>query len=236
MRLVQSVCAAVDSAHRRLVVHRDLKPANILVTADGTVKLLDFGIAKLLGDDEDNTAPLTQLDALVLTPAYAAPEQILGEPITTATDVYALGVLLFELLTGTLPHGRERRLAAAVTQETAERPSAVLRRLPGEASLRLARRTAGDLDLVVLTALHRDPARRYPSAAALADDLQRFLDRRPIRARPDSRRYRLEEVRPAQPSAGWRPRPSVSWRSSPAWGWRSGRPGPPGSRRSGPSA
>ncbi|HEV7784808.1 MAG TPA: serine/threonine-protein kinase, partial [Thermoanaerobaculia bacterium] len=196
LRLVQSVCAAVDSAHRSLVVHRDLKPANILVTADGTVKLLDFGIAKLLGggeEGEDATAPLTQLDARVLTPAYAAPEQILGEPITTATDVYALGVLLFELITGALPHGRERRTPGAMAQETVERPSAVLRRIPGEESQRLARRAAGDFDLIVLTALHRDPARRYPSAAALGDDLQRFLDGRPIRARPDSRSYRLRK-------------------------------------------
>jgi tRNA A-37 threonylcarbamoyl transferase component Bud32/TolA-binding protein len=194
LRLVLGVCSAVDSAHRRLVVHRDLKPANILVTADGTVKLLDFGIAKLLGgDDEDETAPLTQLDAPVLTPAYAAPEQILGEPITTATDVYALGVLLFELITGTLPHGRERRAPGALAQETVERPSAVLRRLPGEESLRLARRAAGDLDLIVLTALHRDPARRYSSAAALGDDVERFLAGRPIRARPDTRRYRLRK-------------------------------------------
>ncbi|HEV7507330.1 MAG TPA: serine/threonine-protein kinase [Thermoanaerobaculia bacterium] len=196
LRLVQSVCAAVDSAHRSLVVHRDLKPANILVTEDGTVKLLDFGIAKLLGGEEggeDETAPLTQLDARVLTPAYAAPEQILGEPITTATDVYALGVLLFELITGALPHGRERRTLGAMGRETVERPSAVLRRAPGEEGLRLARRAAGDLDLIVLTALHRDPARRYPSAAALGDDLQRFLASRPIRARPDSRSYRLRK-------------------------------------------
>ena len=193
LRLVQSVCAAVDSAHHRLVVHRDLKPANILVTADGNAKLLDFGISKLLAGDEEETALLTQLDARVLTPAYAAPEQILGEPVTTATDVYALGVLLFELITGALPHTREHRslsaLASAVERETAERPSALLRRTDP----RLARRVAGDLDLVVLTALHRDPARRYPSAAALADDLGRFLAGRPLRARPVSGTYRLRK-------------------------------------------
>jgi serine/threonine-protein kinase len=198
LRLFQSVCTAVDSAHRRLVVHRDLKPANILVTEDGTVKLLDFGIAKLLaGDDEEETSPLTHLDARVLTPAYAAPEQILGEPITTATDVYALGVLLFELITGALPHARERRsfgaLAGAMARETVERPSAVLRRIAAGDGPRLARRVAGDLDLIVLTALHRDPARRYSSAAALADDLARFLADRPIRARPDTSRYRLRK-------------------------------------------
>ncbi|MFL6233961.1 MAG: protein kinase domain-containing protein [Thermoanaerobaculia bacterium] len=195
LRLVQGVCAAVDSAHHNLVVHRDLKPANILVTADGTVKLLDFGIAKLLsgGEEEEETAHLTQLGARVLTPAYAAPEQILGEPVTTATDVYALGVLLFELITGALPHTREQRslssLASGIERETAERPSGVLRR----ADTRLARQVAGDLDLIVLTAMRRDPARRYASAAALADDLGRFLAGRPVRARPDSRGYRLRK-------------------------------------------
>ena len=201
LRLVQDVCAAVDSAHRRLVVHRDLKPANILVTADGTVKLLDFGIAKLLANDEsseeEETAPLTQLDARVMTPAYASPEQILGEPVTTATDVYALGVLAYELITGTLPHTRDHRslegLAGELSRETVERPSAALRRVSGEESRRLARRLAGDLDLVVLTALHRDPARRYPSAAAFADDLSRALSGRPVRARPDTARYRLRK-------------------------------------------
>ncbi|HVR95572.1 MAG TPA: serine/threonine-protein kinase [Thermoanaerobaculia bacterium] len=197
LRLVQDVCAAVDSAHRRLVVHRDLKPANILVTGDGTVKLLDFGIAKLLAGEEEETAPLTQIDARVMTPAYAAPEQILGEPVTTATDVYALGVLTYELITGTLPHTREHRslqgLAGELSRQTVERPSAVLRRAPGEEGRRLARRLAGDLDLVVLTALHRDPARRYPSAAAFADDLARALAGRPVRARPDTARYRLRK-------------------------------------------
>jgi eukaryotic-like serine/threonine-protein kinase len=198
LRLLQSVCAAIDSAHRSLVVHRDLKPAHILVTEDGQVKLLDFGIAKLLaGDEDEETAHLTHLEARVLTPAYAAPEQILGEPITTATDVYALGVLLFELVTGALPHARERRslgsLAGAVVRETVERPSAVLRRMAAADATRVARSVAGDLDLIVLTALHRDPARRYLSAAALADDLGRFLARRPIRARPDSRGYRLRK-------------------------------------------
>jgi serine/threonine-protein kinase len=180
------------------VVHRDLKPANILVTDDRMVKLLDFGIAKLLaGDEDEETAHLTQLEARVLTPAYAAPEQILGEPITTATDVYALGVLLFELVTGALPHARERRslgsLAGAVVRETVERPSTVLRRIAAGDAPRVARRVAGDLDLIVLTALHRDPARRYASAAALSDDLGRFLADRPIRARADSGRYRLRK-------------------------------------------
>jgi tetratricopeptide (TPR) repeat protein/tRNA A-37 threonylcarbamoyl transferase component Bud32 len=194
LRLVQTVCQAVHSAHRRLVVHRDLKPANILVTPDGTPKLLDFGIAKLLAGEEDGQT-VTVLGCRVLTPAYAAPEQIRGEPISTATDVYALGVLLYELLTGALPHRRGQRalteLASAVEHETLERPSAVLRR-PGH-SARLARRVAGDLDLIVLTALHRDPSRRYASAQALANDLGHFLAGRPIRARPDELGYRVRK-------------------------------------------
>jgi eukaryotic-like serine/threonine-protein kinase len=196
LRLIRTVCLAVASAHQRLVVHRDLKPANILVTPDGTPKLLDFGIAKLLaGEGEAEGLTLTQLGARVLTPAYAAPEQILGEPVSTATDVYALGVLLYELITGTLPHRRDQRalsaLASAVEHETVERPSAALRR-PHE-DRRLARRVAGDLDLVVMTAMHRDPARRYPTAQALANDLDHFLAGRPIRARPDELGYRVRK-------------------------------------------
>jgi len=195
LRLMQTVCLAVASAHHRLVVHRDLKPANILVTADGTVKLLDFGIAKLLADDDVEGLTLTQLGARALTPAYAAPEQIFGDPVSAATDVYALGVLLYELITGGLPHRRDQRalqaLASAVEHETVERPSAALRR-PGNRA-RLARRVAGDLDLVVMTAVHRDPARRYPSAQALANDLGHFLAGRPIRARPDEVGYRMRK-------------------------------------------
>jgi tetratricopeptide (TPR) repeat protein/tRNA A-37 threonylcarbamoyl transferase component Bud32 len=204
LRLMHTVCMAVASAHMRLVVHRDLKPANILVTADGTVKLLDFGIAKLLADDDAEGLTLTQLGARALTPAYAAPEQILGDPVSTATDVYALGVLLYELITGALPHRRDQRalqaLANAVEHETVERPSAVLRRPRDRARLvgrvagsRLARRVAGDLDLIVMTAVHRDQARRYPSARALGNDLGHFLAGRPIRARPDEVGYRMRK-------------------------------------------
>ena len=195
LRLMQTVCMAVDAAHRRLVVHRDLKPDNILVTADGTAKLLDFGIAKLLADDDEAGQTVTQVGARMLTPAYASPEQILGEPISTASDVYSLGVLLFELITGTLPHRREQRtlheLASAVIHETVERPSTVVRR-PG-ADPRLARNTRTDLDLIVLTALHRDPARRYAGAQALADDLGNFLAGLPIRARPNEMGYRVRK-------------------------------------------
>ncbi|HEY7216560.1 MAG TPA: serine/threonine-protein kinase [Thermoanaerobaculia bacterium] len=201
LHLMIAACEAVDAAHRSLIVHRDLKPSNLLVTAEGQVKLLDFGIAKLLAEAPEDTA--TQHLQAPLTPAYAAPEQLLGGPVTTATDVYALGVILYELLTGRSPHAHGRTPAAAGTQgvsdERAERPSIVLRaadrETDGDAAgipdrRRFARRVEGDLDSVVLAALHRDPARRYRSAADLGADLQRFLAGRTVRARPDSALYR----------------------------------------------
>jgi serine/threonine protein kinase len=203
LRLVIAACEAVDAAHRNLVVHRDLKPSNLLVTTDGQVKLLDFGIAKLLADEPGET---TRYEHKLLTPAYAAPEQLLGEPVTTATDVYALGVILYELLTGRSPHPRSRplsTLAPADGIETVERPSSVLRRDVPEGDevgagifdrRRFARRIQGDLDTVVLTALRRDPARRYRSAADLASELRRFLEGRPVQARPDSALYRWRKL------------------------------------------
>ncbi len=198
VRLIAEACDAVESAHRQLVVHRDLKPSNILVTRDGRVQLLDFGIAKLL-DDTDVDAALTRTGLGALTPAYAAPEQILGEPVTTATDVYSLGVVLYELLVGALPHRRTGRtaagLAAELTKEGVPRPSTQLRRMvSGEADARerrrLERRLRGDLDTILLKALAREPERRYASAAALGDDLRRFLAGRPVVARPDTVAYR----------------------------------------------
>jgi len=187
LRLFVEVCDAVEHAHRRLVLHRDLKPANILVTAAGQPRLLDFGIARLLGAPQEPGA-LTRLGLRPLTPEYASPEQLRGEPLTTASDVYSLGVVLFELLTGrrpleldpgTSPEERARRIESG----PGARPSAALRRT-GAAPAFPARRLEGDLDAIVGRALAADPDRRYPSAAALAADLERHRAGRPVEARP----------------------------------------------------
>ena len=191
LRLFLRVCEAVQYAHQNLIVHRDLKPSNIFVTVDGLPKLLDFGIAKVLTTTGAD-AP-TQTVARMFTPDYAAPEQFNGGPITTATDVYALGVVLYELLAGTKPRRALRFGAtAAETGPTSEPspPSAAIERTTGDAPAR-RRALRGDLDRVVLTALASDVRRRYPSAEALAADIRRTLDGRPIAARGDSRTYRL---------------------------------------------
>ncbi len=198
--LVAQCCDAVDAAHRRLVVHRDIKPSNVLVTKDGEVKLLDFGIAKVLSA-ESGSADFTQVEERVLTPSYAAPEQILGEPVTTATDVYALGVLLYRLLTGVLPHARTAtsaaQLASDVESETIEKPSRAVGHanleeagLPPHESAKLPALLEDDLDAIVLKALRREPDRRYPGAAALGEDLRRHLAGLRVEARPDTFSYR----------------------------------------------
>lgn len=203
MRLLVAVCDAVAHAQSHLVVHRDLKPSNILIDATGQPRVLDFGIAKLIGESVADTA-LTASGMRMLSPAYAAPEQVLDEPISTATDVYSLGVLAFQLLTGRLPHSRSGNvvaLAEQVREEQTQPPSAALRRsatqsaadTAGQSQQRAAREVAGDLDVIVLTALRRDPARRYRNAAALADDIRRWLDGRPIAARADTAGYRARK-------------------------------------------
>jgi len=187
LALFRRICAAVQQAHQALIVHRDLKPSNILVTGDGTPKLLDFGIAKLLADSESGDATGT---LRAMTPAYAAPEQVQGGRITVATDVYALGGLLYLLLTGRTPI----ELSGASPGEAERR---ILQQEPPPPSLAatgpaLAWRRAlrGDLDTIVLKALRKEPERRYPSVEQLADDLERHAAGRPVRARPDTWGYR----------------------------------------------
>lgn len=213
--LVRAICDAVHYAHRNLIVHRDLKPDNILVTSDGTPKLLDFGIAKLLADDDDELSAATLTEFRAMTPQYASPEQVRGEGVSTSSDIYSLGVILYELLTGRRPY----RLPAGFGAETQrviadirpQRPSMVVLREPtigdcktgspdhsaGLAENRkarpesLARQLAGDLDNIVLMAMHKEPARRYASAEHLAADLRRVRLGRPVEARIDEWHYRL---------------------------------------------
>jgi len=189
LELFRTVCSAVAYAHRNLVIHRDIKPANILVTADGAPKLLDFGIARLLAPDPLQEAEATATLARLLTPQYASPEQLRGETLTTATDIYSLGVLLYKLLTGRLPYrldGISPLAVERVLHAESPRPSTV-REGP------FSRLLEGDLDNIVLKAMHPEPARRYGSVELLAEDLRRYLAGLPVTAREDTLGYRLKK-------------------------------------------
>jgi non-specific serine/threonine protein kinase/serine/threonine-protein kinase len=189
LRLFLKICAAVQFAHQNLVIHRDLKPANILITSEGEPKLLDFGIAKLVSLDA-GAFQLTLQDQQRLTPAYASPEQVRGDVITTVSDVYSLGALLYELLVGVSPHKftaahpSATELWRVVGEQAPPRPSAAAR----DAHLR--RKLRGDLDNVLLTALRKEPARRYSGVGAFSEDIRRYLEARPVRARRATLAYK----------------------------------------------
>lgn len=204
LRLFMQVCEAVAYAHSHLVVHRDLKPANILVTDEGHVKLLDFGVAKLLADGADaEQTELTRAAPAGLTPEYAAPEQIEGQPITTATDVYALGVVLFGLLSGVRPYAGTSRGVAALARAIVEEPprslTSALRESPDAAVSRgaslasLQQALRGDLETIVAKALKKSPEERYATVQELREDLQRHLEHQPVSAQPDTFGYRARK-------------------------------------------
>lgn len=204
LSLFMEVCKGVQYAHQNLVVHRDLKPGNILVTGDGTPKLLDFGIAKLLDEDlADQTEGLTRTGLWHLTPDYASPEQINGEKVTTSADIYSLGVLLYQILTGMQPYKAEgsspASLSKFITEEKIIKPSEKLRQTEtstGENNLQLEKnykRLKGDLDNIVLKAMHKDPSRRYASVEQFSEDINRHLHDLPVLAQKDTTVYRLSK-------------------------------------------
>ncbi len=215
LRLFQHVCSAVHYAHKNLIVHRDLKPSNILVTNEGEVKLLDFGIAKFLNPDLPGyTVPMTRTEMRVMTPEYASPEQVRGQTITTASDIYSLGVVLYELLTGRRPYqlsGRgQMELERVICETDPDRPSTAITRaetVEGDATItpevismarntptdRLRRRLSGDLDTIVLKALRKEQDRRYQSAEAFLEDIKRHLTGLPVNAQRATVGYRTKK-------------------------------------------
>ncbi len=208
LKLFLEVCEAVQYAHRNLIAHRDLKPGNILVTDEGKVKLLDFGIAKLLDPDEQETEglPSTQTGLLPLTPAYASPEQIRKQPITTSSDIYQLGVILYELLTGVRPYdlkdktpgelehticeAEPKRPSVALVTKKNDKTSQGIKTFETNVIVQFQKKLKGDLDTIVLKCLSKEPHRRYQSTGLLAEDLRAYLQGRPVLAHPDSWVYR----------------------------------------------
>lgn len=208
LQVFEQICEAVQYAHQRLIVNRDLKPNNILVKPDGTVKLLDFGIAKILEDDADSAIPLTRTGFHLMTPEYASPEQVNGDNITTATDVYALGLLLCEILTGKLPYDVSQKnpleIGQVINAAQPTRPSHLVTQKIDESGNQeisghemnlksLRRELKGDLDNIVLKALRKEPERRYNSAEQLLNDLQNYQKNLPVSARPETTGYRVKK-------------------------------------------
>lgn len=194
LQLFRSVCQAVQHAHAHLIIHRDLKPSNILVRDDGQVKLLDFGIAKPL--DRQDDALVTRTGLRFMTPAYAAPEQFRDEPVGTHTDIYALGVVLYELLAGKLPFDLSERTPGAaeliITSEEPQKPSLAAASRDERQRPAVSRGQWSDLDVLCMTAMHKDPQRRYATANALIRDIDHFLASEPLEARPDALGYRID--------------------------------------------
>ena len=194
LKLFREVCAAVSYAHRHLVVHRDIKRTNILVTPEGIPKLLDFGIAKILQEGDGAQPPATMTGLRLMTPEYASPEQIRGEPVTTASDVYSLGVVLYELLTGSSPYRftsrAPRDVERVITEQEPTRPSTAAPESNRKSEIANRKFLRGDLDNIVLMALRKEPDRRYHSVEQFSEDIRRHLEARPVLARKDTIGYR----------------------------------------------